>query len=77
MVMIQPALLKYTLEGVNEEGEIQPEPVELDFEEMKDDAVLLMDSYFTVIVWLGDNIQGWKEEKLNEQPDYEYLTDLF
>ena len=44
---------------------------------MKDDAVLLMDSYFTVIVWLGDNIQGWKEEKLNEQPDYEYLTDLF
>ena len=29
-----------------------------------------MDSYFTVIVWFGDNIQAWKEEKVNEDPEY-------
>lgn len=51
--------------------------MELDFQEMKDDAVLLMDSYFNVIVWFGEHIQGWKEDKMNEDPEYEYLTELF
>lgn len=36
-----------------------------------------MDSYFTVIVWSGENIQGWKEDKINEDPEYEYLTEIF
>lgn len=44
---------------------------------MKDDAVLLMDSYFTVIIWYGEHIQGWKQQKLNEDPDYAYLNNLF
>ena len=44
---------------------------------MKEDVVLLMDSYFNVIVWNGEHIQGWKEENLNEDPEYEYLTDIF
>ena len=66
--MIQSALFKYNVDNVDEEGNIEPIPVELDFQEMKDDAVLLMDSYFTVIVWYGEHIQGWKEQKLNEDP---------
>lgn len=41
---------------------------------MKDDAVLLMDSYFTVIVWYGENVKQWKDQKMNETPDYEYLN---
>lgn len=36
-----------------------------------------MDSYFTVIVWNGEHIQGWKEDRLNEDPEYEYLNDIF
>lgn len=68
MVMIQSALFKYSTEAVDEEGKIEPEPVELDFQEMRDDAVLLMDSYFTVIVWFGDHVQSWKEQKANEDP---------
>lgn len=63
--MIQSALFKYSTENVDDEGSIEPIPVELDFQEMKDDAVLLMDSYFTVIVWYGENIKAWKDEKLN------------
>lgn len=68
MVMVQSALFKYSPDDLDEEGKIEPEPVELDFQEMKSDAVLLMDSYFTVIVWFGEDIQSWKERKVNEDP---------
>lgn len=52
--MIQPALLKYTVE------ETQPIPVELDLEELKDDVVLLLDSFFNVLIWYGENVQSWR-----------------
>ena len=60
MSMIQAVLLSYTAESINEEGVAEPEPVELDYKELKDDAVLVLDSYFTVIVWFGSSIQEWK-----------------
>lgn len=62
LVMVQSALLKYTMEDP------EPESVEMDSREMKEDVVLLMDSYFTVLVWNGEHVQGWKEQKLNEDP---------
>lgn len=68
IVMIQSALFKYSADITDQNGEIEPQSVELDFQEMKNDAVLLMDSYFTVIVWYGEHIHGWKEQKLNEDP---------
>ena len=69
--MIQPALLKYTVEDP------EPVPVELDLDELQDEVVLLMDSFFMVLVWQGTSVHGWKEEGLGEDPDYEYLKPLF
>ena len=60
MVMIQSALFKYTTNNIDEEGIIEPEPVELEYEELQDEVVLLMDSYFTVIVWFGPSAYEWK-----------------
>lgn len=54
--MIQPALLKYSLENY------EPVPVSLDEEEMQDEVILLLDSYFNVIEWYGANCQNWEEE---------------
>lgn len=62
--MIQPALLRYT------PGEEQPQPVELDFSELKEDVVLLLDSYFNVLVWYGESVYDWKEQGLQEDPEY-------
>jgi protein transport protein SEC23 len=45
LVMIQPALLQYTLESP------QPNPVMLDIESMKPNVILLLDTYFNVVVW--------------------------
>jgi protein transport protein SEC23 len=40
-------------------------------------VVLLLDSYFNVLVWYGENVYAWKEQNLQEEPDYEYLRDFF
>lgn len=45
LVMIQPALLEYNLESP------QPSPVLLDIESLKNNVILLLDTYFHVVVW--------------------------
>ncbi len=54
IVMVQPVLLKYTVD------DLDPIAVELDVLELKDDVILLLDTYFNVLVWNGDHIQAWK-----------------
>jgi protein transport protein SEC23 len=54
MVMIQPALIKYTTDSS------EPVPVELDFSQLKEDVILLLDSYFNVLVWYGESAYQWK-----------------
>jgi protein transport protein SEC23 len=57
--MIQPALLKYTVQ------EADPTPVELDLSELQDEVILILDSFFTVLVWYGESVQDWREQKLD------------
>jgi protein transport protein SEC23 len=71
MVMIQPALIRYSATNTT------PEPVELDINELKEDVILLLDTYFNVLVWYGENAYGWKEQNLQDEPDYEYLKEFF
>ncbi len=39
--------------------------------------VLLLDSFFNVLIWYGESVQSWREQKLEEDPQYEYLAELF
>lgn len=63
-IMIQPLLFEYTAE--------KPEaiPIYLDLESMKNDVVLLLDTYFYVVVWHGNEVCKWREEGLQYQQDY-------
>jgi protein transport protein SEC23 len=31
-------------------------------------VVLLLDSYFNVLVWYGENVYAWKEQNIQEEP---------
>lgn len=53
--MIQPALLSYSLNNETTE----PVAVPLDEEEMKDDVILLLDTYFVVAEWYGATCKSW------------------
>jgi protein transport protein SEC23 len=65
LVMIQPALMSYSVE------QEQAAPVLLDIDSMKDDVILLLDTFFYVAVWKGKTIKAWEEACYHEQEGHE------
>ncbi len=53
LIMIQPSLLCYSFNG-------PPQPVLLDATSVRADVVLLLDTFFHVIVFHGDTIAQWR-----------------
>ena len=64
LTMVQPALTQYDLENST------PVAAVCDIESMRDNVILLMDSYFHIVVWRGSTIVRWVEEGYHEQPDF-------
>jgi len=64
LVMIQPALLQYSFDN------LQPQPVLLDSTSLKSDVILLMDSFFHVVIWRGEKIQGWYDSGYQDLEEY-------
>lgn len=67
LLIVQPSLTQYDLE--NE----APVAANCDIESMKDDVILLMDSYFHIVVWRGSSIVNWVNEGYHEQEDFSNL----
>ena len=55
LVMIQASLLCYSFAG-------PPSPVLLDAESVRPDVALLLDTFFTVVIWHGATIAQWRKE---------------
>lgn len=70
VLMIQPALLQYTIE--------MPEatPVLLEMESMKQNVVLLYDSFFHVLIWHGEVISRWRDAGYQDKPEYSNVKRL-
>ncbi|KAJ1664806.1 GTPase-activating protein S23 [Coemansia sp. RSA 1646] len=66
LTMIQPPLLSYGFEG-------PPAPVHLDSVSMKPDVILLLDTYFHILIWHGETIAEWRNAGYHDQPEYENL----
>lgn len=62
--MIQPTLIMYNLET-------QPHPVLLDSVSLKPEAVLLLDSFFFILIWHGETVVAWRNAGYQNQPGYE------
>eukprot|EP00173_Palmaria_palmata_P005355 Plantae.Rhodophyta-Palmaria_palmata.ctg9337.p1 GENE.Plantae.Rhodophyta-Palmaria_palmata.ctg9337~~Plantae.Rhodophyta-Palmaria_palmata.ctg9337.p1 ORF type:complete len:384 (-),score=44.91 Plantae.Rhodophyta-Palmaria_palmata.ctg9337:443-1594(-) len=54
LLMIQPTLMSYSLSGA-------PEPVLLDVKSVVPDRILLLDTFFYVIVYCGSRIAQWRD----------------
>lgn len=67
MIMIQPALFCYSPE--------QPEsvPVFLEVENMKSDCVLLLDAFFFICIWHGEDVCKWRDAGYQNDPEYENI----
>merc|ERR1712061_68447 len=64
LVMIQPALLCYSFDDP------QPQPVLLDATSLKPNVILLLDAFFNVVIWRGDQIQAWYDAGYQEKEEY-------
>lgn len=70
LMMIQPTLEAYTLESP------QPFPVLLSATSLSSDRVLVLDTFFHVVVWYGDKVAEWRNQKYHERPDFAHLKTL-
>ena len=70
LLMIQPALLQYSFESP------QPTPVLLDIVSLKNNVILLLDTFFNVLIWHGDMISKWVKLGYQTQEGYDHFNTL-
>lgn len=69
LVMIQPTLLSYSFNG-------PPQAALLDAESVRPDVILLLDTFFHVVVFHGETIGAWREQGYHEQEEHAAFRDL-
>jgi len=69
LIMIQPTLLAYSFNG-------PPVPVLLDITSLEPDRILLLDTFFQVIVCHGDTISAWRKQGYHEDPEHTNFREL-
>lgn len=70
LLMIQPALLQYSFDTQ------QAVPVLLDIVSLKNNVILLLDTFFNVLIWHGDMISKWIKLGYHEKEEYEHFRVL-
>lgn len=63
LIMIQPTILSYSFHG-------PPQPVLLDATSVRADTILLLDTFFCVIIFHGETIAAWKAQGYQNQDEH-------
>ncbi|KAG8311030.1 Protein transport protein Sec23A [Homalodisca vitripennis] len=69
LIMIQPILYSYSFNG-------PPEPVLLDTSSIQPDRILLMDTFFQILIFHGETIAQWRALRYQDMPEYENFKQL-
>ncbi|CAF0722708.1 unnamed protein product [Rotaria sp. Silwood1] len=69
LVMIQPILYAYSFNG-------PPEPVLLDSSSILPDRILLMDTFYHILIYHGETIAQWVKAGYQDLPEYENFKQL-
>ncbi|GLV40188.1 Secretory 23 [Carabus blaptoides fortunei] len=69
LIMIQPILYSYSFNG-------PPEPVLLDTSSIQPDRILLMDTFFQILIFHGETVAQWRALKYQDMPEYENFRQL-
>uniref|UniRef100_A0A2P2M8G4 Protein transport protein SEC23 n=2 Tax=Rhizophora mucronata TaxID=61149 RepID=A0A2P2M8G4_RHIMU len=68
-VMIQPSLISYSFNSL-------PQPALLDVASIAADRILLLDSYFIVVIFHGMTIAQWRNMGYQNQPEHQAFAQL-
>ncbi|XP_038074686.1 protein transport protein Sec23A-like [Patiria miniata] len=63
LIMVQPVLFSYSFE--------KTEPVLLDTSSILPDRILLMDTFFQIVIFHGETIATWKKEGYQDHPEHD------
>uniref|UniRef100_A0A8C6UQ13 Protein transport protein SEC23 n=1 Tax=Neogobius melanostomus TaxID=47308 RepID=A0A8C6UQ13_9GOBI len=69
LIMIQPILYSYSFYG-------PPEPVLLDSGSILPDKILLMDTFFQLVIYHGETIAQWRKAGYQDMAEYENFKQL-
>lgn len=69
LIMIQPTLMSYTFDRA-------PEPVLLDSVSIRPDVILLLDTFFHILIFHGETIAQWRKADYQNQEGYENFKEL-
>jgi len=69
IVMLQPSLVAYSFSG-------PPEAVLLDVASIAPERILLLDSYFTVVIFHGTTIAQWRKANYQADPQHASFAQL-
>jgi hypothetical protein len=69
LCMIQPTLMSY---GFNSPAE----PALLDVDSIRPDTILMLDTFFYVIIFHGDTVAQWRKAGYQNQPEHENFRKL-
>uniref|UniRef100_A0AAY3ZZ62 Protein transport protein SEC23 n=1 Tax=Denticeps clupeoides TaxID=299321 RepID=A0AAY3ZZ62_9TELE len=69
LIMIQPILYAYSFNG-------PPEPVLLDSSSILPDRILLMDTFFQILIYHGETVSQWRKAGYQDMPEYENFRHL-
>lgn len=69
LIMIQPTLLSYSFQG-------PPHPALLDAASVRADTILLLDTFFHVLVFHGETIAAWKQQGYQNQEEHANFRSL-
>uniref|UniRef100_A0A3P8W1J2 Protein transport protein SEC23 n=1 Tax=Cynoglossus semilaevis TaxID=244447 RepID=A0A3P8W1J2_CYNSE len=69
LIMVQPLLYAYSFNG-------PPEPVLLDSSSILPDRILLMDTFFQILIYHGETVSQWRKAGYQDLPEYENFKQL-
>jgi protein transport protein SEC23 len=69
LLMIQPTLTGYSLDA-------QTGPMMLDVSSCAPNRILLLDTFFHIVVWYGDTINRWRTDRVQDQAQYAFFAQL-
>mmetsp|Transcript_35830 Transcript_35830/g.109920 ORF Transcript_35830/g.109920 Transcript_35830/m.109920 type:complete len:540 (-) Transcript_35830:43-1662(-) len=69
LVMIQPTLMSYSFQA-------PPAPAMLDASSVRPDCILLLDTFFYVIVFHGETIAAWRDQRYQDHEEHAHFRTL-
>ncbi|CCD24326.1 uncharacterized protein NDAI_0D00120 [Naumovozyma dairenensis CBS 421] len=69
LIMIQPTLTSYSMEE-------DPQPVLLDSISVRPNTILLLDTFFFILIYHGEQIAQWRKAGYQDQPEYSDFKSL-